>query len=323
MMRAVTSVSMAALLLAGCASAPEYEIAPPDPADLAGTGPLFLETAMDEPVVPDAPPPTHDRGTAALKGAGMSALVGLQAGASTHDPFALVALTALGVAAAPFVALGAAIAAPVGTDVQDAAWAISSAVRRIQWDLALRDAVESELTEQGQAIAEAPIAEAPAAEAGRLKLTVEGPWLALDAYTAVPTLTVHGELARGDACPLDRRWRWNGDADHFVDLGEDQATAYRTQMEAGLKLLAEAVAADILGAGTPRKTAYRDEASAAAGGPPLVATDPLDHQKQIGSWDKTDAEDAEEPRCSGIEPADGPAASPETETCRGLGCRNV
>jgi hypothetical protein len=273
---------------------------------------------MEEPSVPPAPPPTHDRGRAALEGAGMSVLVGMQGGAATRDGFGFLLFTALGIAAAPFVALGKAIAAPVGTDVQDAAREISGTITRVHWDRALRDAVEQALDKHAK-----PIVETPSADSSRLKLTVEGPWLVLDSYTAVPTLTVHGELARGEACLLDRRWRWNGDGDHFVDLGEDQAEDYRTQMEGALGLLADAIVSDILGTAPPRETAYRDETVLASGGRPLVATDPVHHQEQIGAWDKTAVEAAREPRCGGIGPAKPPPAASRTETCQGLGCRNI
>lgn len=330
MRRPVRSVtrSVVVLLLAGCSSsAHEHPVAPPDveartavpSLDVearSAVGPLHVETAMVDPVLPAAPPPTHDRGMAALKGAGASIVGGIGGGAMTGSPFGLVLGTALGVVAAPFVAAGFAIAAPVGTDVQEADAGIAGAITRIQWHMALKDAVAKASAKHGR-----PIAEAPAADADRLKLTVEGPWLVVESYAALPTLTVHGELARGGDCLMDRRWRWNGDSDDFVDLGEDRATGYRTQMEQGLALLAEAVVVDTLVSAEPR--AYRDGASAAPGGPPLLVTKPMDFQKQIGSWDKTGAEPEREPRCGGLPSAAPEALAPPDGSCRGAGCRNL
>jgi hypothetical protein len=309
--------SLAALLLAGCASY-EHPVAPLDATARSAVGPLSVETAMVAPVVPASPPPTHGRGIAALKGAGGSLLVGMAAGAETRDGFGFILGTALGVVAAPFVAVGAAIAAPATTDVQQSAGAIRAAITGIQWDRALNDAVEKALARQGRAIATPP-----PADASRLKLTVEGPWLVLDSYTAVPTLTVHGELARQGACLADRRWRWNGDADHFVDLGEDRAKDYRAQMEHGLAMLAEAAVADLLVSAAPRPTPYEDEAAAQRGGLPLLATNPMDFQEQIGAWDKSAAEAAREPRCAGILNSAPEPAAPPDHACRGFGCRNV
>jgi len=295
MMRAVTQSSIrsiAALLLAGCASY-QHPVAPLGAEVRSEIGPLVLETATAKPVAPVAPPPTRNRGEAALKGAGGSVLVGLGAGAYTGDPFGLALLGALGILAAPFVAAGAAATAPVSTDVQQAGAQIRYAITRIQWERAFQDAASAAFARHGH-----PVADPPPADASRLKLTVEGPWLVLESYEALPSLTVHGELAKGETCLLDRRWRWNGKAGDFVDLGEDRARQYRTQMENGLGLLAEAVAADILVSGTPRKTDYEDEASAKRGAPPLPVRDPMKFQERVASWDSPEAPG--QPRCSGF-----------------------
>jgi hypothetical protein len=324
MMRSASRVitrSMTVLLLAGCSSSAmrEHPVAPLDADARNAIGPLSVETAMVDPVAPAAPPPTRNRGAAALKGAGQSVLFGMAGGAQLNDAFGFILFSALGVVAAPFVAAGAAIAAPVSTEVQEADAGIRGAVSNIQWNLALKDAVAKALANQGRTVADAPTA-----DASRLKLTVEGPWLVVESYTALPTLTVHGELAKRGACLMDRRWRWNGRSDDFVYLGEDRATPYRAQMEEGLAILAEAVVADILVSAEPRKIAYRDEDNAARGGLPLLVTRPMDFQKQVASWDKTDVEAAREPRCGGVEPIDPALGAPSAaEACRGFGCRNL
>lgn len=283
---------MAAVVLAGCASY-QYPVAPLSAEVRSGIGPLALETATAEPVAPAAPPPTRDRGAAALKGAGESVLVGLGAGTYMGDPFGLALMAALGIIAAPFVAAGAAATAPVNTDVQQAGAQIRYAITRIQWDRALQDAAAASFARHGH-----PVADPPPADASRLKLAIEGPWLVLESHTALPSLTVHGELAKGEACLLDRLWRWNGAAADFVDLGQDRARQYRTQMEKGLGLLAEAVAADILVSATPRPTAFEDEATARKGAQPLAVRDPMEFQEQVASWDNPG--NPGRPRCSGF-----------------------
>lgn len=327
MIRATTrnlAASIAALLLAGCASY-QHPVAPLAAEARSAIGSLSVEMASANPVAPATPPPAPSRGEAALRGAGASLLGGMAAGAGTADPYGFILFTGLGIVAAPFVALGAAIAAPTDSSVPEAGAAIDAAITGIRWDAAFRDQVEKALAKQGRSIDVAP-----PADAGRLKLSIEGPWLVVDSYSAIPTLTVHGELVAGEACLIDRRWRWNGAADDYADLGEGPATAYRAQMKKGLAVLAEAVVADLLVSQKPRLTAYDAEAVAKMGGPPLLVAEPMEVQEQVGSWDFQSREP-----CSGIlapedipEPAPtAPALAPEPtapeppDHCREWGCR--
>lgn len=291
MMRAITRSlvpSLAILLLAGCATSQPPVVSPPPPArDL---GPLYLEAAMSPAVVPPAPPPTRHRGSAAAAGAGASVLAGAEIGSSGGDGLSLIVGTALGILAAPFVAVAAASTAPVTNEMRVAGTELTRAITRIRWDLAFKDAVKAALAREGRAVADTPTA-----EASRLKLTVEGPWLAVQSDDGLPTLTIHGELMRGGDCLLDRRWRWNGDSDDFVDLGTDQARAYRTQMERGLGILADAVVADVFRSETSAPGS--EQAGVKKGGLPPVANNPMTFQEQVGSWEVSELDGR---RCSGF-----------------------
>ena len=308
------ATSMAALLLAGCASY-QHPVAPLDAQARSALGSLSVQMASAAPTAPATPPPAPDRGEVALRAAGASIMRGMSA---DGDPTSSGLLLLLGIALAPFFALGEAIAVPSDSGVPEAGAAIADAITGIRWDAAFRDQVEKALAKHGH-----PVEASPSPDASRLKLSIRGPWLVVDSYTAIPTLTVHGELVAGDACLIDRRWRWNGDADDYADLGEDRARAYRTQMEKGLAMLAEAVVADLLVSGKPRLTAYRSEAAVKPGGRPLLDSEPMDFQEQVGSWDTQSTEPCScilAPAAPALEPHLA-APEPPANHCQALGCR--
>jgi hypothetical protein len=311
MMRAMTqrfTCLAAASLLAACAY--EHAVAPLDAEARAEIWPLSVETAP--PIHPSAPYTPHSRGKgqAALAGAGGSVLVGTLGGAS-GGPLGMAFGAALGIALAPFVALGFAIAMPSNESLQEAGAEIAAALTETQWEAALKDAVEKSLAQHGH-----PVAQDPDADAGRLKLSLKGPWMVMDGFSGLPALAVHGELAKGEACLMDRHWRWNGTTDGFADLGDDQAEDYRAQMDDGLAALAEAVVSDLLASDQAHVTRYADEETFQRGGSPLVVTQPLEAQDQVGSWDNTS-----DTRCEGLRSANLAPLAPAKEACHAPGCR--
>jgi len=118
-----------------------------------------------------------------------------------------------------------------------------------------------------------------------MDFALEGPWLVITNKGAIPTVTVHAVLHVGDACALDRRWRWNGGANDYVNLGRNDASPYRDAMGRAIELLASVIAWDLFQSTEPRMVAFRSEKSVLKGEPPLAVIDPLSHMGTIASWD--------------------------------------
>jgi len=182
---------------------------------------------------------------------------------------------------------------PDREEVMHATDSIARVMGTAKWDALLRSELEAAVR------VDTPFTNDAMARS-HLKLAMEGPFMVTDQFIALPTLTVHGELASGGTCLMDRRWRWNGDSDDFVDFGDDAGAAYRKAMERGVKQAAGAILMDILVATRPRKVAYWSEAAFKGGAAPRLAAVPMDYEDSIGSWDKTEAEAANEPRCQGV-----------------------
>lgn len=313
MMRAMTqrfTCLAAASLLAACAPY-ERAAAPLDAKARTEVWPLSVEAASQR-AAPSAPH-SPGKGRAALAGAGMSIAGGAFVGSGV-GPVGTVIGAGLGIALAPFVALGVALATPSSERLQEANAAIAAALTETRWDAALKEAVENAVAEHGQQVARGAVG-----AAGRLKLSLQEPWLVVDGFNGLPTLTVHGELAKGETCLMDRSWRWNGKSDRFVYLADYQAQDYRAQMEKGLATLAEAVVADLLALNQARATRYADKETFERGGLPLVVSQPFDARDQVGSWD-----DTKDTRCSGLREAESVPMEPLTppkQACHTPGCR--
>ncbi len=71
-------------------------------------------------------------------------------------------------------------------------------------------------------------------------------------------------------------------------------------MEDGMKQVADAILADVFVATKPRKVAYWNEAAFKDGTKPRLTAVPMNYEGSIGSWDKTEAEAVNEPRCQGV-----------------------
>jgi hypothetical protein len=191
--------------------------------------------------------------------------------------------------------------APSTEDVAEAKSGIVTAIEEVDWSRRLQDSVETAMRRRA--------APGGATSTGRLGLWIEAPWLVVVGGSAVPTLTVHGEMLVNDACAIDRRWRWNGDTDDFVDLGEDGAAEFRKQMAAGVDALGKAIIADLFLAVQARQVAYKDQSSYARGAPPLMVLLPDDYQNRIGSWDT-----ARDLKCAGLLSLETPAPKPQANS---------
>ncbi|MGH6893590.1 MAG: hypothetical protein ACREEP_15170 [Dongiaceae bacterium] len=279
-----------------------HPVAPPSAEARTHLDPLSLEVAplSKSASVPSVPPAT---GMSTGQALGQAALAGLPVLAlpagCLGEVLCTIAVGAVSVStyvvAVPVMTIMAVtMGPPTAEEVSAAREGLRSVLSSADWDEALRRDFAAALRESG-----GPTlghAGAPSA----LRLTIEGPWLVTDQFTAVPTLTVHGELSTDDVCVADRRWRWNGDSDDFVDFGDEHGAPYRKAMEKGIELLSAAIVEDLFLDKKPRKTAYWDDKEFKNGAVPRMAALPLSYQNAIGSWDKTDAEAAGEPRCGDL-----------------------
>jgi hypothetical protein len=262
-------------MLAGCAGY-RHDVAPLDPKVRQRIGQVEVELGPVQPLTNFGQPPSG-KGKAALAAAGGSVAGGVYAGALTFNPYGLAFFTVLGIAVAPFAAAIGAIVTPSTEDVEAAGHDLAIAIRTTDWASQLKSSVEAAMRRR---------AEPPAATStGQLGMWIEGPWLVLDGGSAIPTLTIHGELLVDGGCVVDRNWRWNGRSDDFVDLGENGARAYRAHMTSGVRELGNAIVADLFLATQARSVAYHDREAADRGAPPSMALVPDAHQNEIGSWD--------------------------------------
>lgn len=182
---------------------------------------------------------------------------------------------------------------PDREEVAQASDSIKRAIEATDWRAILRRDVEA-------AMHKGDVAFKGNGNAGsRLKLTLEGPFMVTDQFIALPTLTIHGELTSGGECLIDRRWRWNGDSDDFVDFGDHEGKSYREAMEDGIEQVSAEIVADLFLATKPRKIVYWSEAAFKGGTKPRLIEVPMNYEDSIGSWDKTHAEAGKEPQCQG------------------------
>jgi hypothetical protein len=294
----------AIVAIAGCAQDEASYLHPVPPlsaASRAELGPVTLEIAppprlASVPSVPLAPELTA--GEAFGKAAVVSLpFLALPVGC-LGEPFCTVGAAAIGattfVVMVPVLAITALASAPPNREkVRAAADAVDRVLQSTEWDAILRREIEAAMRDNGAALAE--VATGP-----RLKLALEGPWMVTDQFIALPTLTIHGELAHDGECLVDRRWRWNGDSDDFVDFGDDDGAPYRKAMQEGIAQLGAAIVDDLFLATKPRKTAYWTESAFKSGADPRLAAAPLRYEDEIGAWDQTEAEAEKEPRCQGL-----------------------
>lgn len=264
-----------------------------DPVAIEVASPASPASAPGVPLVPEL---------SAGKAFGAAALAGLPVltlpAGCLGEPFCTVGTAAIAVTTyvvlVPVLAVTALASAPPDKEeVEAATETINRVLQTTAWDAILRREVEAAMRAGGRTLADA-------ATSPRLRLTLEGPWMVTDRFIALPTLTIHGELARDGACLVDRRWRWNGGSDDFVDFDDNDGARYRAAMQDGIKALSAAIVADLFVATQPRKTAYLSESAFKAGSAPRLAVAPMLYEKRIASWDKSDAEAEKEPRCRGV-----------------------
>ncbi len=300
----LASAVAAILMHSGCArDHPKYRHPVPsvNSEARAHLDPLGLEVApASGPAgVPSLPPATglgtgEALGQAALAGLPILALpAGCLGEVLCTIAVGAVSVSTYVVAVPVMTVMAVSMGPPTAEEVRVASEGVRSVLGSHDWDGILRRDVEAALRKAGGP------ALADSASSSRLKLMIEGPWLVTDQFTALPTLTVHGELASDGVCVVDRRWRWNGDSDDFVDYGDDHGAPYRKELQKGIKLLGAAIVDDLFRAEKPRETAYSDVSAFKSGSMPRMATLPMEYQDTVGSWDKT-AEAANEPRCSGL-----------------------
>jgi hypothetical protein len=283
----------AILVLAGCAKDDAKYIHSVDPVSAdarAQLGHVALDVAApaNHPGVPGVPlVPALTVGKAA-GGAALASLpvLALPAGC-LGEPLCTMATGAVSVATylllVPVLTITAlAESPPDREEVMQATDSIARVMNETKWDALLRKEIEAAGREN------APFTNDTMAASSHLKLAMEGPFMVTDQFIALPSLTVHGELASGGACLMDRRWRWNGDSDDFIDFGDDGGAAYRKAMEEGIKRVAAAILADIFVATKPREVAYWNEAAFKDGTKPRLAAVPMNYEDSIGSWDKTE-----------------------------------
>lgn len=296
LMRTTAILLLALHPLMGCA-VHSRDVPPLDAATRDRVGKLLVTMGPVQPTGSFGPLPASGSGVGAAAAAGYT-VGGMTIAGASGGPLGLVVGGALGVLMAPFAAIIGAATTPdeVQPETLAANQHLTTAVRDGNWSQQLQDVVGARLSGLGASATTSM----KAAEASHLGLWIEGPWLVLDGGSGIPTLTIHGEMILDEACVLDRRWRWNGDSDDFDDLGEEDAKIYKAQMASGISQLGNAIVSDLFLDRKPRKIAYKNAEAVARGAAPLIVTDPDDHQKQIGSWDKTAAELAQEPRCGMI-----------------------
>lgn len=279
----------------------QHPVPPLDAGTRAELGPVAIEVASpprtaSAPGVPVVPEVTAGKAFGAAALASLPVLA-LPAGC-LGEPFCTVGMAAIAVSTyvvmVPVLAITALASAPPDKEKVGAATeTINRVLQTTEWDAILRREVETAMRVGGKTLADA-------ATSPRLKLTLEGPWMVTDRFIAVPTLTIHGELARDGACLIDRRWRWNGKSDDFVDFGGNDGARYRSAMQDGIKVLSQAIVADLFFATQPRKTAYLSESAFKSGSAPRLAAVPMLYEDRIASWYKTDADAEKEPRCGGL-----------------------
>lgn len=265
-------------------------------------GPLALDVAAPAalPIVPSVPRVSEISIGKAAGGAALASLPVLVLPAGClGEPLCTMATGAVSVATyivlVPVLTITAlAMGPPDREDVAHAADAITRVIGTTDWDSFLREHVERGLQKGDR------LFEGDASTTSRLKLTLEGPFMATDQFIALPTLTIHGELASNGDCLIDRRWRWNGNSDDFVDFGDDDGAAYREAMEEGIEQLSAAIVQDLFLATKPRNVAYWSEAAFQAGATARLIAVPMNYENSIGSWDKTEAEAETNPKCQGI-----------------------
>jgi hypothetical protein len=288
--------------LAGCAQDDARYLHPLPPLSgeaRAELGPVALDVAAPAaPAVPNVPlVPEITLGEAA-GGAALASLPVLTLPVGClGEPLCTMAAGAVSVAtyilAVPVLTtIALAGGPPDRADVMRTTDSITRVIQATEWDAILRRDVEAAMKK-----ARHPVASAANASP-RLQLTLEGPFLVTDQFIAMPTATIHGELAKDGSCLIDRRWRWNGDGDDFVDFGDHDGAAFRKAMEDGLKQLSTAIAEDLFAATKPRETAYLSKSAFDSGAGPRLVAVPMSYEDRIGSWDKT--ETIAEPRCAGV-----------------------
>jgi hypothetical protein len=241
---------VAILALAGCAKDDAKYLHPVPPvsgAARANLGPVALDVAAPAalPSVSSVPlVPEISVGEAA----GGAALAGLPVLALPAGCFGeLLCTMATGaVSVATYIVLvpvltitALAMGPPDREEVAHATDSITRVIGTTDWDSLLREHVERAMRKGDRSF------QGDANTASRLKLTLEGPLMVTDQFSALPTLTIHGELARSGVCLIDRRWRWNGNGDDFVDFGDDEGAPYREAMQDGIEQLSAAIIQDL------------------------------------------------------------------------------
>jgi hypothetical protein len=301
----VCGIVVAILVLTGCAKDEAKYLHPVPPlsgAVRANLGPVALDVAAPAalPSVPSVPlMPEISIGKAAGGAALASLPVLVLPAGCLGEPLCTMATGAVSVATyivlVPVLTITAlAMGPPDREEVARAADAITRVIGATDWDTLLHVHVERAMRKGDRSF------QGDASAASRLKLTLEGPFMVTDQFTALPTLTIHGELASGAVCLIDRRWRWNGNSDDFVDFGDDDGAAYREAMEDGIEQLSAAIIQDLFLATKPREVAYWTEAAFQAGATARLIAVPMNYENSIGSWDKTEAEAETKPKCQGI-----------------------
>jgi hypothetical protein len=299
------AIFSAILAIAGCAKDDAKYLHPVPPLSgeaRAHLGPIRLGVASpaNAPTVPSVPLVPEITVGQAAGGAALASLpvLALPAGC-LGEPLCTVATGAVGVATyvllVPVLTITALAGGP--PDREEVAHATDSIERVIgttDWNAVLRRDIEAEMRKGDTAF------NVDASAASRLKLTLEGPFMVTDQFIALPTLTIHGELASDGDCVIDRRWRWNGDSDDFVDFGDNDAEPYRKAMKDGIEQLSNAIVAELFRATKPRKVAYWSEAAFKSGVEPRLVAVPMNYEDTVGSWDKTEAEAEMEPKCHGV-----------------------
>lgn len=297
----------------GCATEDMRSVPPLDEAARAHLGPLLITLGPVQPSSSFGPLPTSGSGWGAAGAAGYTVL-GMTAAGASGGPLGLMVGGALGVVLSPFAAIAGAVMTPdvVQPETMTANTNIIAAIHGEDWAGKLQEALGAKLSSHGKSVS----AGLDPATASRLALWIEGPWLALDGSDAIPTLTIHGELLIAHDCVLDRRWHWNGAGDDFDDLGEDNAKAFKIQIVSGISQLADAIVSDLFVDEADRAVAYEG-----ADALPRAVMNLDDYQNTIASWDKTEGESAQEPRCGLALDLQGQPAAPSSDSRADTGDR--